>query len=230
MHSYKAKIIDFPRFFLGNADDRWVKITEIRRIRSERMNNRSFTIAENKNYLRKRTNNLPDDFGDWSMEKRREWVSSEPNADNYELDKCLSILDIFNLSAGLIPWSRHYSLYQVLLVQYDPAEAEKYVSLSCHASFFLESYGLERARPFIASQCWLKVIDRSNTSILLSCTRDQIHHLLRWRGAEQVASTIKDKAMGLHFLDIFGLQSLSLLPNDLAKQIKGRHLENELWL
>lgn len=194
------------------------------------MNNRTFTPPKIQNYLTSRTHNLPEDFSNFSMEKRRSWVSSKLNSSNYELDKSLSIQDVLKLSAGLAPWCSEYFLYQVLLEAYHPAEVEKHVTLSCHASFFLESYGLERSKTFIASQNWLKVLDRSNTSILQSHTRDQVYQLLRWRGAEQVAHTIKDKAMGLHFLDIFGLQSLSLLPNDLAKQIKGRHLENELGL
>jgi hypothetical protein len=60
--------------------------------------------------------------------------------------------------------------------------------------------------------------------------RDMIELLLKRRGVDLVAPFITDKDTGEIFVEVFGVKSLTLLPDDIANQVKGRLLEAELGL
>lgn len=194
------------------------------------MKNRNLSIDEINNYDTHRIKNEPENFGDLSSDERRAWIRAELASGDYRLEKSLSIRDLVYFGYNLLEWCPEFDLYQVLLEAYDPAEVEPYIVLEDHAVLFLKTYGLERAQAFVSDQTWLKVMQKPVYTKLENETRNQVKLLLQRRGPERIAPLIQDKTMGPLFIEIFGLESSSFLPKDLAKQIKGQHLANELGL
>lgn len=157
-------------------------------------------------------------------------MKAELASGDYTMEKKLSARDILSFGSGLFQWCPEYFLYLILLARHDPAEAEAHITNNDRAIFFLRAYGLEQAMPFVSSQQWLTAIDYFIGTAFDKKTRQQIRLLLKERGAEQIAPLIDGMTTGLNFLDIFGIEALPLLPHDLAKQIRGLHLESELGL
>ena len=194
------------------------------------MKNRNLSIDEVNNYDAHRIKNEPENYGDLSREERRAWIRAELASGDYRLEKSLSIRDLVYFGYNLLEWCPEFDLYQVLLEAYDPSEVEPYIVIEAHAVLFLQTYGLERAQAFVSDQAWLKVMQKPIYTKLENETRDQVKLLLQRRGPERIAPLIHDKTMGPVFIEIFGLEPTAFLPKNLAKQIKGQHLENELGL
>jgi hypothetical protein len=57
-----------------------------------------------------------------------------------------------------------------------------------------------------------------------------ISEILKYRGVVQVAQTATTKEKGMIVIDIFGFAAHKYLPTDIANQVKGRQLEDELGL
>jgi hypothetical protein len=188
------------------------------------------TPEEFRNYDGKRIHNAPLTFQVFDSDQRRAWVKAELASGDYTMEKKLSARDILSFGSGLFQWCPEYFLYLILLARHDPAEAEAHITNNDRAIFFLRAYGLEQAMPFVSSQQWLTAIDYFIGTAFDKKTRQQIRLLLKERGAEQIAPLIDGMTTGLNFLDIFGIEALPLLPHDLAKQIRGLHLESELGL
>jgi hypothetical protein len=178
------------------------------------------------NYLK----NKPANFGYLSATDRHAWVEKELSAGDYSEAKSQSINMVLNFGVTCHEWSPLYYLYLILLSAFDPGEAATHIKHTRLAVLFIQAYGVERAAPYVPSSLWLEAMSECPFTPEEMKARDMIKLLLKSRGAEAVLPFVKDKETGAHFVEIFGFKSLSLLPDDLANQVKGHYLENELGL
>lgn len=192
---------------------------------------KNLTDEEKRHYNRQRIFNPPEHFEALSLVERSAWVKHELESGDYLEEKSLSFQDVMYFGTNLHARRPEHFLYRILLETFDPTEVAAYVEMSRNgylAVMFLQSFGVVRAKPHLSCEAWMGVMEMWSEKELPE--RRQAIIILESRGAEQVVPLIKNKSDGARFLEIFGVKALSLLPHDLANQVKGRHLKNELGL
>jgi hypothetical protein len=175
-----------------------------------------------------------DAFWEMSLEQRKTYVRHQVDSGKFDDDQSLPIRVLFERASVYGDFELPYYRYRMAIEARDPAIVQAEMKTSHDASYFLESYGVERSKPFLSSRLWLEAYHYRPTP--------EICEVIKSRGAEQIAEELQKPVedasvaptdivtLGYHFVEIFGFKSLYLLAYDLAKQVKGRHLENELGL
>lgn len=190
----------------------------------------AITLDDIKKYDRDYIRNPPVNFAHLSTAERRAWVEHELSSGDYEVARNLPLELVLSFGASSHEWRPEYYMYQILLSAFDPAQTAPHISGSFRAVFFVLAYKLERATPYVSTDLWLGAMTECVFTPEEVKARDQIKLLLKSRGAEAVLPFAQDEENGPHFVEIFGVKSLTLLPDDLANQIKGQYLLDELGI
>jgi hypothetical protein len=188
------------------------------------------TLDDVEKYDRNYFQNPPKDFADLSSDERRAWVEQELATGDYAVAKSLPFQLVLSFGATSHEWRPEYYMYLILLSAIDPEQTAPHIRGAVRAVFFILAYELERATPHVSTDLWLKAMSECPFTPEEMKARDMIKLLLKSRGAEAVLPFVKDGENGAHFVEIFGVKSLTLLPADLANQVKGKHLSDELGL
>jgi hypothetical protein len=151
-------------------------------------------------------------------------------AGEYKRDENIGIDEIFVRGMRAAPWHPTYALHRIWLSETDITNTAKEVHGTGRAKFFLEAYGVELSLPFIADEIWFSAYREPTYSPEDEATTKEIKKLLQHRGAERISALITDEKAGAAFVDVFGIKATSYLPSRLAKQIKGKLLEDSLGL
>lgn len=178
---------------------------------------------------------LAEAFSAMQVEDREFFVREQIKRGEYASDSTLSVQDILNLADIYGEWEPEYYRYRMALEAIDPAIAAKEMESRDDARIFIESYGHERAKPFLPSRLWLEVYSGGNTKLE---TRHHAKYILECRGAEHIAAETltsdfrpkSDEHLGRIMIDIFGIKAASFFPPALARKLKGQHVEDALGL
>lgn len=181
-------------------------------------------------YDRKYIHNRPLNFADLSAAERHSWVDTELRAGDYADAKKLPLEYVLAFGATTHEWCPEYYLYLILLSAHDPAQTAPHITRAVMAVFFILAYGVELATPYVSTSVWLEAMKELPFTPEEIKARGMIEILLKCRGVDLVAPFITDKDTGEIFVEVFGVKSLTLLPDDIANQVKGRLLEAELGL
>jgi hypothetical protein len=111
----------------------------------------------------------------------------------------------------------------------DPAKAAVGVDSSYSVREFVKKFGATASQTFFPERLWLEAYFDSKFSGEKAQV-NMICDVLRFRGAESLAQAVDSKESGMLLIELFGFQAHKLLPKDIANQVKGRHLEDELGL
>jgi hypothetical protein len=181
-------------------------------------------------------------FLEMSMAERRQHIRELMLAGKHPDENYISVRQILDRGSYRKDTEREYYQYRIQMENIDPAVAAPEIKTN-QARFFLESYGLERAKPFLSSYSWMCAYrDSRFRSSVSGKTNDQIKTILLERGAEQLCEEIHNRTpsqirrmnlsvlWGQSFIEIFGLKAVEGLPQEMARRFKSRHLENALGL
>ena len=162
---------------------------------------------------------------------RRAFVEHElGSGKHHELD-ALETPDLLYLGSAIDTGIPDYFLYRVLLGRKDPAAVVNYLNSEVDHLLFIDAFGFERARPHKSVECWLDIYSLMHIfSDFEGASKNEVRKLIESHGAEAVADEVKTVELGEVFVEIFGIKTVSLVPKDIASQIKGRHLEDQLGL
>lgn len=192
---------------------------------------KNMTDAERNTYFRQRIYNQPVNFEELSLVERFNWVKQELDTGDYQEEKSLSYRDVLYFGTNLHARRPEHFLYRILLEAFDITEVAAFIDDSkqpYYAVSFLQSFGLERAKPLISNEVWLGVMEMWSARELPE--RSLVKIILEGRAPESIAPLITCNSDGVRFLEIFGVRSLGLLPSGMAQYLKGKHLANELGL
>jgi hypothetical protein len=187
------------------------------------------------NEKRLREEALAESFAAMQPEDREFFVREQIKRGEYASDATLSVQDILNLADIYGEWEPEYYRYRMALEAIDPAVSAKEMESRDDARIFIESYGHERAKPFLPSRLWLEVYGDGSTKLE---TRHHVKYILECRGAEHIAAETftsefllqSDERLGRIMIDIFGIKAASFFPPALARKLKGQHVEDALGL
>ena len=190
----------------------------------------ALTDDELVNYPLRRITTQPSYYDALEPHERYTWVRAELATGKYESAENIGLSSLFFLGTTASPWNADYLMFRLLLTEFDPTLAAKRVTDSRSARFFLEAYGIERSLPFIDDEIWFmafstEVFGKEEKAINL-----QIKKLLQHRGAERIAELIFNEKAGAVYVDIFGIEATTHLPQRLSLQLKGKYLEESLGL
>lgn len=174
--------------------------------------------------------NKPADFSERTSAQRMEWVMREMAEGDFELEKRIGLDEIVGCGSFHSAFTPNYFMFLLLVRRFDPEEVAGHVKQDFQAIFFVEAFGLTLAKPFLSNELWLQALSLNEMRGSGKAMGDCLKRILESRGAERIALSIHDKDTGALFAEIFGIKALSLLPPDLAKQVKGHLLEGELGL
>lgn len=177
-----------------------------------------------------RISSQPRNYEDFSTEERYSWVRQELATGNYESADVIGLNEIFERGMKSIPWNADYVMFRILLTEFDPATAAKVVRNPGGARFFLESYGIERSLPFVDDEIWFMAYKMTVYGDEKKATTQEVKKLLQQRGVERIAQLIFNKDDGAVLVEIFVIEATNHLSTHIAKQIKGKHLEESLGL
>lgn len=182
-------------------------------------------------------------FWNMSVDERRTWIRGLILDGTLKYDAKMPVFEIFETGMTFVSAERDYYIYRIHLEGIDPAIAARCVETVNHARFFMESYGLERSKPFLSSFTWINAYHRSVGKFESNAqTKRDIGLLIAHRGAERVCEEICSRTpeelyrmlssnqWGESFIEILGLKAVSGLPPELATKIKSRHLEHALGM
>lgn len=182
-------------------------------------------------------------FWNMSVDERRTWIRGLILDGTLKYDAKMPVFEIFETGMTFVSAERDYYIFRIHLESIDPAIAAKYVESVNHTRFFLDAYGLERAKPFLSSFTLINAYHGSVGKFENNAqTKREIGMLIADRGAEQVCEEIRNRTpeqiqkmlafqrWGESFVEILGVKAASGLPTELARKIKGWHLESALGL
>jgi hypothetical protein len=184
-------------------------------------------------------------FWNMSVDERRAWTRGLVLDGTIQYDKKMPVFEIFETGMTFVSAERDYYIYRIHLEGIDPGivARELEFATSNQARFFMDSYGLERAKPFLSSFVWINAYQRSVGKFEDNAqTKRDIGRLIADRGAEkvcdeickrspdQIQRMIDHRRWGESFVEILGIKAASGLPPELARKIKGWHLESALGL
>jgi hypothetical protein len=188
------------------------------------------------------TNHTEKPFLCLTMAERREYIRGLMLNGAYSGDESLSVRQIVDGGAHCNEIERDYYRFRSRLESIDPAISAPDIRTN-QARFFLESYGLERAKPFLSSYSWMCAYYNSRYPSSVSAeTKSQIKTILLERGVDQICDEIHNRTpeqvrrmnfsilWGQSFIEIFGLKAVDGLPREMAHRFKSRYLENALGL
>jgi hypothetical protein len=190
----------------------------------------ALTDDELVNYPLRRITTQPSYYDALEPHDRYTWVRAELATGKYESAENIGLSSVLFLGMNASPWNADYAMFRLLLSEFDPALAAKRVTDSRSARFFIEAYGLERSLPFIDDEIWFTAFSEEVFGKEEKATKLEIKTLLQHRGAERIAELIFNEKAGAVYVDIFGIEATANLPLRLAKQLKGKHLEESLGL
>jgi hypothetical protein len=188
------------------------------------------------NEKRLREEALAESFSALPPDEREFFVREQIRRGEYASDSKLSIQDILNLVDIYGEWEPEYYRYRMALEAIDPAIVEQDIHSKDEARIFVESYGHERAKPFLPSRLWLEAYNDGSTKIE---TRHNIKYILECRGPEKIAAEVykemsvslkSDERLGRIIIHIFGIKAATFFPAELARKLKGQHVEDALGL
>ena len=184
-------------------------------------------------------------FWNMSVDERRTWIRGLILDGTLKYDAKMPVFEIFETGMTFVSAEREYYIYRIHLEGIDPAVTAKDLEFatSNQARFFMDSYGLERAKPFLSSFVWINAYQRSVGKFEDNAqTKRDIGRLIADRGAEKVCEEICKRSpdqiqrmldhrrWGESFVEILGVKAASGLPPELARKIKGWHLESALGM
>jgi hypothetical protein len=190
----------------------------------------AMTPEDIEKYDRNYIHNPPKNFADLSTDERRAWVVQEMCTGDYEDARSLPVEWVLAFGSTSHEWSPEYFMYLALLARFDPVDAAPHIRSAIRAVFFVLAYGVELAAPHVPANIWLAAMNECPFTPEEVKARHMILLLLKSRGADLVIPFIKGPEFGLLFVEIFGFESISLLPDKIANKVKGKLLENELGL
>lgn len=192
--------------------------------------------------MEKTTNQTEKPFLSLTMAERREYIRGLMLDGAYPDDESLSVRQIVDGGAHCSEVERDYYRFRIRLENIDPAVSVVDIKTN-QARFFLEAYGLERAKPFLSSYTWVCAYFNSRYQSSVSPeTKNKVKDILLERGVDQVCDEICSRTpaqirrmnlsviWGRSFVEIFGLKALSGLPPAVANKIKSRQVEDALGL
>lgn len=181
-------------------------------------------------------------FLEMSMVERRAYIRGRMLEGKHPDESHISVRQILDRGAHRLDTEPEYYQYRIQLENIDPAVSVVDIKTN-QARFFLEAYGLERAKPFLSSYTWVCAHFNSRYQSSASQeTKRQIKAILLERGVDQVCEEICSRTpaqirrmnlsvmWGRSFVEIFGLKALSGLPPTIGNKIKSRHVEDALGL
>jgi uncharacterized phosphosugar-binding protein len=97
------------------------------------------------------------------------------------------------------------------------------------ANILASRWGAVNSRAHLSDDLWLD-------AYLISQSKDDmdqmliISEILKYRGVVQVAQAATTTEKGMIVIEVFGFEAHKYLPSDISRQVKGRHLEDQLGL
>jgi hypothetical protein len=177
-----------------------------------------------------------------SVAERREHIRELMLAGKHPDENHISVGMILDRGSYRKDTEREYYQYRIQLENIDPAVSVKDVRTN-QARFFLEAYGLDRAKPFLSSYSWMCAYYNSRHKSSISAeTTSQVKAILIERGVDQLCEEVHNRTpeqvrrmnfsvlWGQSFIEIFGLRAVDGLPLEMARRFKSRHLENAMGL
>jgi hypothetical protein len=179
---------------------------------------------------------LAESFSAMRPDEREFFVREQIRRGEYASDSDLSIQEILDLADIYGEWEPEYYRYRMALEAIDPAIVAEDIHSKDEARIFVESYGHERAKPFLPSRLWLDAYNDRSTK---TETRHHIKYIIESRGPEKIAAEVykemgsilkSDERLGKIMIHIFGIKATKFFPAELARKLKGQHVEDALGL
>jgi hypothetical protein len=179
---------------------------------------------------------LAESFRALQPDEREIFVREQIERGEYASDSKLSVNDLLDLVDIFCDEEPQYYRYRMALEAIDPSIVAEDIHSKDEARIFVEAYGPERSKPFVRSRLWLEAYNDGSTKIE---TRHHIKYILECRGPEKITADVykdagiilkNDERLGRIIIDIFGVKAATFFPADLARKLKGSHLEDALGL